>query len=159
MYNTCCEPRNSSRISNSRYGFCSARTLVTFRQRHFSNFPKFHTSYSTFQNDCFASGILRENVDTEYRKFQIAKILWETHDFQNLLKFMRKFRVFQKLKNFLTFRTNANFICKIAGETDTLKRTVSFLSVNSSENKCFVSPGFPGYSPKPSHDCLSLIHI
>ena len=31
--------------------------------------------YSTFQNDCSVSGILRENVGTELRKIQIAKTL------------------------------------------------------------------------------------
>ena len=35
----------------------------------------FDGKYSTFQNDCSVSGILRVNVGTDYRKIQIAKTL------------------------------------------------------------------------------------
>ena len=34
--------------------------------------------YSTFQNACFVSGILRENVGMEYRKIKIEKAWLET---------------------------------------------------------------------------------
>ena len=51
--------------------------------------------YSTFQNACFVSGILRESVDIEYRKIQTAKTLSKTRDCRKWRKYMRGFRVFE----------------------------------------------------------------